>query len=671
MHPTLSGLYQVVTPPGVRPTNHLRLDVDGVYPQMAASGTFSQPGLGSAAWVAGLKLVTPNRFAGSVTYRNPPALSGFPYTTLQITAVPPSTPSDQPVLSVVLKAAGLPSKTIKYRRVSTFFDKVIFEFDSVSGITPVTVFDTGSHPNRPAVLPVESLSIEDVYRRAGFDVEVSGSSSVPLTGAGANQAWNDTEMHDAMQTAWSRNADIAQWAMWVFFANQYEDSDTGQPEPGMGGIMFDSTGRERQGTAIFYNSFISELPAGDPNAQAYVDRMRFWTAVHEMGHAFNLLHSWQKALGTPWVQLANEPEARSYMNYPYRVVGKVPAFFGDFEYRFTDKELLFLRHAPRQFVQMGNAAFAASHGFEEARVSPQPDLTLTIRFNRSEQVFEFMEPVVAEVKLMNVSTGPVIVDENWLSNLHELSITVRKDGGEARVYQGFATYCRQAKPKVLQSCEAIYNSIYLAAGANGLDLTEPGYYTLQAMLALEDEDLVSEQVRIRITPPRGYDDEYVAQDFFSEDVARVMNFDGSRVLDGANNTLREVSERLKGSAVARHANIALAMPLRTSGKVLDMSGNAIKQVRASPDAAGKELSSALLTKPAEAAKTLGNVDFKVYVDQLSETLAAMGDTAEAHAAQEKLLAVFEARKVKPSVIEDVRRRTESYAKSVTKKKAKK
>jgi len=85
----------------------------------------------------------------------------------------------------------------------------------------------------------------------------------------------------------------------------------------------------------------------------------------------------------------------------------------------------------------------------------------------------------------------------------------------------------------------------------------------------------------------------------------------------------------------------------------------------------KELSSALLTKPAEAAKTLGNVDFKVYVDQLSETLAAMGDTAEAHAAQEKLLAVFEARKVKPSVIEDVRRRTESYAKSVPKKKAKK
>jgi hypothetical protein len=307
---------------------------------------------------------------------------------------------------------------------------------------------------------------------------------------------------------------------------------------------------------------------------------------------------------------------------------------------------------------------------ELARRDP-PDLTLTLRFNRSEQVFEFMEPVVAEVKLMNVSKDPVIVDENWLSNLHELSVTVRKDGGEARVYHGFATYCRQAKPKVLQSCEAIYNSIYLAAGANGLDLTEPGYYTLQAMLALEHEDLVSEQVRIRITPPRGYDDEYVAQDFFSEEVARVMNFDGSRVLDGANNTLREVSERLKGSAVARHANIALAMPLRTSGKVLDMSGNAIKQVRASPDAAGKELSSALLTKPAEAAKTLGNVDFKIYVDQLSETLAATGDTAEAQAAQEKLLAVFEARKVKPSVIEDVRQRGLGYAKSVTRKKAKK
>ena len=77
--------------------------------------------------------------------------------------------------------------------------------------------------------------------------------------------------------------------------------------------------------------------------------MKFWTAVHEMGHSFNLAHSWQKALGQPWIPLSNEPEARSYMNYPFRVDGGQSSFFADFEYRFSDSELLFMRHAPARF----------------------------------------------------------------------------------------------------------------------------------------------------------------------------------------------------------------------------------------------------------------------------------------------------------------------------------
>lgn len=657
MNSTISGLYRAVTPPGGRPGETLRLDVDGHYPQMIASGAVSAGRSGSVSWMARLKPLSGGRFSGSISFRHPPALAGFPFTTLRITVQRPSSGAEQPRLSVTFRAPGWQTRTVKYARVSSSFDTVVFEYDHVEGVAPVTSFDTGSHPNRPLGLPVERLAIETVYERAGFHVQTAGASSVALSGAGANQAWNDTEMHDAMQAAWSRNANRAQWAMWVFFANRYEDPDTGQPDPGMGGIMFDSIGRERQGTAIFYDSFISEPPPGDPNAAAHVARMRFWTAVHEMGHAFNLLHSWQKALGTPWLPLANEPEARSFMNYPYRVTGKVPAFFADFEYRFTAEELLFLRHAPRQFVQMGNAAFASSHGFEQARVSPDPDLALVIRFNRPRPLFEFMEPVVAEVKLTNVSRSPRVVDQTLLANLHELSIMVRKDGGEAREYHGFATCCREARPVVLQPGDSLYNSVYLAAGANGVDLAEPGYYTLQAMLSLESEDIVSAPVRVRIAPPRGYDEEYLAQDFFCEDVARVMSFDGSRVLDGANDTLREVSARLQGSAVARHAAIALAMPLRVPGKVLDLAGGAVKNIAAKPAAARKDLTSALLSKPAAAAETLGHVDYKYYVDRLCDMLASAGDSAAALEAQRCLLAVFEARKVKPAVLDAIRRRS--------------
>ena len=103
-----------------------------------------------------------------------------------------------------------------------------------------------------------------------------------------------------------RDNDRPQWALWTFFAEQH---DMGA---GLGGIMFDDIGpNHRQGTAIFTDTFIRNAPTGDPNPAAWRQRMQYWTAIHEMGHAFNLAHAWQKALGSPWIPLANEPEARS------------------------------------------------------------------------------------------------------------------------------------------------------------------------------------------------------------------------------------------------------------------------------------------------------------------------------------------------------------------------
>ena len=233
-------------------------------------------------------------------------------------------------------------------------------------------------------------------------------------------------MHDAMQIHWSRFANKAQWAMWVFYASMHEAGS------GLGGIMFDDIGpNHRQGTALFVDSFIAQPPANDPNPAAWIDRMRFWTAVHEMGHAFNLAHSWQKSLGTPWVPLANEPEARSFMNYPYSVTGGQAAFFSNFEYRFSDQELLFIRHAPERFVQMGNADWFDHHGFEEAATQEEPMLTLEIRVNRDRARYEFMEPVWLELKLTNTGDQPRLVDADIL-DADSLTVILKKEGKEAR-----------------------------------------------------------------------------------------------------------------------------------------------------------------------------------------------------------------------------------------------
>jgi len=642
--------------PGLHQGEELRLDVDGRYRQMTASGTVPISKVQRLHWVASLQVVKPNLYTGGIWYKDP-AVSPFAYSQVSIKVTKSILPGLRKA-SVTFSGGGLPKRVRIFHFRSPYFHKVRFEFDAATGITPDTTFDTSSHPNRPATLPNEVLTIENVFRRAGFDISRSGDSVVPLAGAGANAQWSNTEMHDAMKVSWSRFADKAQWAMWTFFANQHEMG------PSLGGIMFDDIGpNERQGTSLFYNSFISNPPAGDPNGAAHVKRMHFWTAVHEMGHAFNLAHSWQKSLGVSWIPLADEPEARSFMNYPYNVNGGQTAFFADFEYRFSNPELLFTRHAPSRFVEMGNAAWFDNHGFKQAAENPEPKLALELRANRKTTEFEFLEPVVAELKLKNISTEPQLVDEHLLTTLNGVTIVMKKQGKPARQYVPYAQLCMQAKAKALNPGESMYESVFLSAGLNGMDLSEPGYYVLQACLHRSDGDVLSLPLVLRISPPRGYEEEYLAQDFFTDDVGRVLAFDGSRVLGNANDTLRAVSEKLGDRRVALHALVALGRPARRDGKVLQLENGVrdIGQKKGQPDQAKSELTLALTSNPDRAAESLGHIDYKVYIDMLTDFLSDRGERKEAAQIQDTLQTTLLKRGVIARVIDQVNEKKATYA----------
>jgi len=559
---------------------------------------------------------------------------------------------------VAFVGSGRTPLTQDYEFRSAAFGQVEFEFDATADATPSYSIRTDAHPNRPADLPAEELSVAAAFRRAGFLVRVNeaGGNTIPIVGAGVDGVWSDTEMHDAMQAHWSRFADRAQWALWVFHARLHEEGTS------LGGIMFDSIGpNHRQGTAIFTSSFISQAPAGDAAPEAWRQRMRFWTMVHEMGHAFNLAHSWDKAhppqWGTPWIPLADEPEARSFMNYPYNVAGGPTAFFADFRYRFSDQELLFLRHAPRRFVQMGNADWFDNHGFRGAATSPEPPFALVLRLNRDRPAAEFLEPVMVELKATNISGEPVVVDERMLADTHDLTLVVKRDGRPARVWRPFASACRKAGRRVLEPGESLYEPVFVGAGADGWLLAEPGWYALQACLHLDSgEDVVSAPLRMKILPPNGRDEEVLGQDLLTEPVARVLAFDGSREMGAANDVLREAADRFRDRPIAAHAQVALGLPLRRPGKVLAGEGRpgAVDAVPPKPEEAKRLLESALLAKRDAAAETLGHIEYRGYAETLARFLAREGAPEEARkvvAALEKTLA---ARKVKPSVLDAIR-----------------
>ncbi len=620
-----SGLYVYQTG---RNREELRLDVDGRYPQMEASGVINSGLRNRIHWVARLKPQGTDKMIGNIWYKDGNTAS-FPYVSVRI-SINRSADEQKRTVKVAFLGINSHSSSRLYRFESRYFHPVELEFDRVSDVASddaVTEINTCAHPNRPTRLECERLSINTVFQRAGFDVTTSGGNgTIPIDEAGTNSTWSNAEMHDAMQSYWSRFANKPQWATWVLFANLH---DSGK---GLGGIMFDDIGpNHRQGTALFENSFVSDAPIGDINSEAWVSRMRFWTAVHEMGHSFNLAHSWQKALGTSWTPIQNEAEARSFMNYPFFVNGGATAFFADFENRFSDSELLFMRHAPSRFVQMGNADWFDNHAFEQANVLEKNLFNLQLKINRSVSKYEFLEPIILEMKLSNISSGPLLVDENILTAAHNITVIIKQKGKPAREWHPFVRYLRNISQQVLYPGESVFESLSVSMGINGWDIAEPGQYTVQMLLTVDGGDIISNPVSLQVLPVSSYDAQCCAQDIFSEDVGRILALNGSRELSRGNDILNDLIERLPDSQIARHARIALAIPLVRDYKTLaEKNGSVvINTITANLDEAEKVLNTVLLNDSDSTANTVGHIEFKKIVDSCTSAFAQHGHESKA------------------------------------------
>ena len=640
--------------------SELRLDIDGRYPQMQASGSFRTSLFIKVDWIARLKrLAGSNLFLGDIWYKNGP-INAMRYTKVLMKIKYSWFPHQRQLIALFF-GGGMPPKVQLYNFSSAYFSPAEFEFDRVSDVDAnkaVTAIDTCEHPNRPAGLPCENLSLEKVYRRAGFNVrKSSGDSVVPIASAMANGTWSNAEMHDAMQVYWSQFANQSQWSLWVLFARLH---DWGT---GLGGIMFDDIGpNHRQGTAIFTDAFISQAPAGDPDPDAWVKRMRFWTAAHEMGHAFNLAHSWQKSLGapygTPWLPgLTDEPEARSFMNYPYGVSGGETSFFSDFEYRFSDGELLFLRHAPRDFVQMGNADWFDNHGFEQASPEQSTRYRLQLRTNRVSNLFEFLESVSVELKLTNISGQTQTIAANILADYQNIVLVIKRQGSPARQWLPFAHYLQEQKSISIDQGSSLYDSLMLSAGGNGWDIAEPGRYILQAMIMIDGELISSNPLQIRVATPQSQQEEVCAQDLFTQEAGQVLAFGGSCYLETANNVLREVDAQLPQTAAAQQARLTLALPNLKTFKYLNISKPAKNLAEAianktakidghkADEGARKILNDVLIQNGDRAADTLGHIAYKRCTDMLASTLADYDDISAAREIQKSSRRILQARSV--------------------------
>jgi hypothetical protein len=498
---------------------------------------------------------------------------------------------------ITLSHKGFFERALELERVGSHFDKLSIEIDNLL-VQPASEFrapvttslDTKEHDGNLPSLPKEILTLPKIFGRAGFNTKVSINPKAEITDlAGDDKLWSDSELHNAMINYWSQNADFPQWSVWSVFADTHE---TGRD---LLGVMFDVVGNtQRQGCAVFLDSYISALPLEDfvkhidegPTARRRV----FWTLIHELGHILNLGHSFEKSDGVPWIDMANDAEALSFMNYPEYVTGSVKSFFAKFGWRFGDDELKFLRHAPRQFVQPGYADWNDNHGAVTAKGRTDQDLGLHITSDRGRRHLEFMEPLWLEITLSNSGKRPIKLDRHCLEPSHGLTIRIRRKGGPARIFKPMVQRCVMPASEMINAGSSRSHRQFMSADASGWLIDEPGLYEVQAMCEINGRLLRSNTLQLYVAAPTGADMERLAADYFVRDVGAVLAFDGAPALVHANAVLEDVVGSLPQSAAAIAAAIAISGPKMTRYKTISFGSRGLSLTVSTSDDADRSRS---------------------------------------------------------------------------------
>lgn len=450
--------------------------------------------------------------------------------------------------------------------------------ESVNAIQLLPVYDTSSHPNRPVDLPRRTLTLEKTYREAGVCLSIRPQHTVIDDSAPDFISWSEAELHDAMETHFSRiGGQWPRWEMWGILAGQYDDE-------GVGGIMFDAAadfggagvGPERQGFAVFRNhSWFSDLPTGAPVNQAQADAVRkfLYTWVHEAGHAFNFLHSWDK----------NRPDSLSWMNYDWRYDNRNGAdrFWSNFRFTFDDEELIHLRHGDRSSVIMGGDPWASGghiegpSGAEHHEAPPgamsnvEGDVPIELLL-RSKEFFEFMEPVFVEFRLRNLFTDlPLNLDINLNPEYGGTVVYIRRPDG--RIVEFAPIMCKLAKDKIItfqpargeenQGDDRYSENVFLSYGRYGFYFDEPGEYLVRALYQGPGDVLIPSNIhRLRIGSPLTKEVDRLAQDFFTYQVGVSLYLNGSQspYLSKGMGVLEEVAARYQDSVLGAKAATAVA-----------------------------------------------------------------------------------------------------------------
>jgi hypothetical protein len=640
----------------------LRVDVDGPRPTKLVSGDFfsisgsTTTYFGSFAVQGASIVTTPSKVTiegkGTFTWA-----AGSPLVRVTIPRVPPGH-SLKPATIQFLTPPSTPGASYLCAFGSRYFRTVQWEQDSVAGTVPFVSYDTDSLP-QPAGSPARTLTVSKAFGEAGIALQEAGSPNViPVSaaGPGASPSWSDSELHNAMVNHFSLHSDKPQWRVWMLVATTHDQ--------GARGIMFDySDSFQRQGAAVFYDA----IQGTDPATQ----RAQLRTYVHELGHAFNLLHSWDKDFAQPPQPLGPNGGLGdlSWMNYAWKYQPPPPApggegaYWASFPFQFTENELAHLRHGFFRNVVMGANPFAKGAGEIDPDLFDQPltdDSGLAFEL-RAKDAFGYGEPVVVELKL----SATDLRGRETHGYLHPkdefVSVAIRQPSGRVVLYRPMLRRCmdEDRTVRLAPGDPAVYDSAYVGFGRDGLYFDQPGRYELRAQYVAGDGSrIVSPVLRLRVRPPASAEDERVGELMMGEEQGKLLALLGSDsdVLRGGREALDTVLEEHTGHPLAVYAQLAKGINCGRDFK--DLTPDKRVRVReAEPKEAARLLSA--VERASAGDDGVDNITLNMAMRRHARAEARAGSPAKAARVMDRMVSIFEFKGLNPQVLDKVRSQAEA------------
>jgi hypothetical protein len=522
----------------------LRVDVDGKRPMKRVSGDFYKVS-GATTTYFGSFVVNSPTLTVTTTTVTITGVGQYNYSTgfpkLRVTI--PRTFISQPAAAATAQFMTL-TNTLGAKYIcpfqSIYFRTAEYEQDRVASATLFNSYNTGSLPSGG---PTRDLTVVKAYAEAGIEMVTTNGTNIVNMSVGSS--WSNAELHAAMQTQFSLWQDVPNWKVWLFAANIH---DMGS---GLRGIMFDQQGKQRQGCAVFHDVI--------GGASLESQRAQLRTYVHELGHCFNLYHSFHKSAMVP--PLPDRLDAKSWMNYVQNYPGGAAKYWLDFPFQFDDLEVIHLRHAYRNNILIGannfgiGAALFEPMAFAET-IEDNSGLELRLAARDS---FALSEPVVVEISLSATDTRGKHVTTYLHPNMSFVQIGIRKPSGQIVQYEPLMDHCVTEETSVLSAeTPPLQESAYIGYGKGGFYFDQSGLYEIRAVYHAPDGSHVfSNSLTLRVRHPVTNTEEEIADSYLKDDTGQLFYLLGSdsKFLQSGNNALDAVLDKHAKHPLATYARL--------------------------------------------------------------------------------------------------------------------